>query len=249
MDWPTQNLASIPENNRRTEEGMLHGPSSRHQRNEGDNLDKNAALNCGEKDFGSHERRQTRVTKRQIMDVCIEVWTMREAFHQNFRFVDGFDDEGPEYATLGLDATGAQATCEKLLFTAPFQSIFDFSQEQHRISCRSEDENSCPEAQNSLRTDTCIRQLEASAEYNEPKRTEKVAGSSSDIYTVDELRKFARWCLKNFSEPQRVYLGLRDRAMLLMGAALLFGEIAPEYCCGPTCSRPVFRSGMIWKQR
>ncbi|KAJ7848718.1 hypothetical protein B0H14DRAFT_3138177 [Mycena olivaceomarginata] len=260
----------------------------------------------GTRDFGSHERRQTRVTKRwalassgnnnasvlrpasvpkpsldsQIMDVCIEVWTMREAFHQNFRFVDGFDDEGArnvrattaqalrvslfevdpysgasisstiasmsswgkaamvvrtwevarvETAAIyfRLDATGAQATCEKLLFTAPFQSIFDFSQEQRRISCRSEDENtsqvtsaleslrlnwqheyqSYPEVQNSLRTDTCIRQLEASAKYNEPKRTEKVAGSSSDIDTVDELRKFARWCLKTSQSPNAFIWG------------------------------------------
>ncbi|KAJ7269115.1 hypothetical protein C8J57DRAFT_1609308 [Mycena rebaudengoi] len=86
---------------------------------------------------------------------------------------------------------------------------------------------SSPEAQISLRTDTRIRQFESAAKHDEPKRAEKAqitkaAGSSSDTYTVEELRKCSRWCLTNFSGPQRVYLGLRDRAMLLVGTATAF---------------------------
>ncbi|KAJ7720340.1 hypothetical protein B0H16DRAFT_1793545 [Mycena metata] len=84
-----------------------------------------------------------------------------------------------------------------------------------------------PEAQIPLRNDERIRQFESAAKTNEPNRAAKAqvtkaAGSSSDTYTFDELRQCARWCFSNFSGPKYTYLGLRDRGMLLLGAATAF---------------------------
>ncbi|KAK7027698.1 hypothetical protein R3P38DRAFT_3190769 [Favolaschia claudopus] len=85
----------------------------------------------------------------------------------------------------------------------------------------------CAEAQIPLRNDSRVRQFESAAKHDEPKRAEKAqitkaAGSSLDTYTVAELRKCASWCLTNFSGSNRIYLGLRDRAMLLLGAGTAF---------------------------
>jgi hypothetical protein len=46
--------------------------------------------------------------------------------------------------------------------------------------------------------------------------------TSTDTYTIIELRQCAAWCSTKFSGRTSVYLGLRDRAMLLMGAATAF---------------------------
>ena len=43
--------------------------------------------------------------------------------------------------------------------------------------------------------------------------------SPGDTYMEAELMRCARWCLQKFSGRQRVYIGLRDAAMLLFSAA------------------------------
>jgi hypothetical protein len=98
-----------------------------------------------------------------------------------------------------------------------------------------------PEAQTPLRSDCRVKTIEAAKKHDEPKRIEssqalKATGSSSgqpffprrvwatlmtflsDTYTEAELMRCATWCLKNFSGVQRVYVGLRDAAMLLFSA-------------------------------
>ncbi|KAG1726040.1 hypothetical protein EDD22DRAFT_961520 [Suillus occidentalis] len=89
---------------------------------------------------------------------------------------------------------------------------------------------SVPEAQVQLRDDNRIRQIESAAKHDEPKRAEssqvlKASGTTSDAYTTEELAKCSAWCLTKFSGTRQVFVGLRDRAMLLFGALMaLQGE-------------------------
>lgn len=81
-----------------------------------------------------------------------------------------------------------------------------------------------PEAQVRLRDDNRIRQIESAAKHDEPKRAEssqvlKASGTTSDAYTTEELAKCSAWCLTKFSGTRQVFVGLRDRAMLLFGAS------------------------------
>ncbi|KAG1879431.1 hypothetical protein C8R48DRAFT_685646, partial [Suillus tomentosus] len=81
-----------------------------------------------------------------------------------------------------------------------------------------------PEAQVRLRDDNRIRQIESAAKHDEPKRAEssqvlKASGTTSDAYTTEELTKCSGWCLSKFSGTRQVFVGLRDRAMLLFGAS------------------------------
>lgn len=85
----------------------------------------------------------------------------------------------------------------------------------------------CAEAQVTLRSDNRIRTLERSSKANEPKRTAKsqslkAKGTSSDTYALEELRSCAMWCLTEFTAPRQMFTGIRDRAMLLLGATTAF---------------------------
>ncbi|KAG2095328.1 hypothetical protein BD769DRAFT_1678377 [Suillus cothurnatus] len=84
----------------------------------------------------------------------------------------------------------------------------------------------------SLRRDSRIRAFESASKHHEPKRVEKsqtvkAAGTSSDTYTKAELICCSLWCLTDFSGPQYIFVGIRDRAMLLVSAATAF--------CGEGC--------------
>ncbi|KIK32123.1 hypothetical protein CY34DRAFT_111093, partial [Suillus luteus UH-Slu-Lm8-n1] len=79
----------------------------------------------------------------------------------------------------------------------------------------------------SLRRDSRIRAFESASKHHEPKRVEKsqtvkAAGTSSDTYTKAELIRCSLWCLTDFSGPQYIFVGIRDRAMLLVSAATAF---------------------------
>lgn len=81
-----------------------------------------------------------------------------------------------------------------------------------------------PEAQVWLRDDNRIRQIKSAAKHDEPKRAEssqvlKASGTTSDAYTMEELTKCSGWCLSKFSGTCQVFIGLRDRTMLLFGAS------------------------------
>ncbi|GBE84823.1 hypothetical protein SCP_0700030 [Sparassis crispa] len=84
-----------------------------------------------------------------------------------------------------------------------------------------------PDAQMSLRTDICIHTAESSAKHQEPKCIEKTqalkaAGSSGDTYTPDELKRCLIWCLMDVSGVKSIWIGLRDRAMLLLSSTMAF---------------------------
>jgi hypothetical protein len=92
--------------------------------------------------------------------------------------------------------------------------------------------------------DNRIKRIESAAKHNEPKRVAsaqalKAAGSSSgelffrfspvilskltmatavDTYTETELKRASLWCMTDFKGPRNVFVGLRDRAMLLFSA-------------------------------
>jgi hypothetical protein len=44
----------------------------------------------------------------------------------------------------------------------------------------------------------------------------------SDTYTVDQLIQSSIWCLTDFSGPRHTFIGIRDRAMLLLSSTLAF---------------------------
>jgi hypothetical protein len=46
-----------------------------------------------------------------------------------------------------------------------------------------------------------------------------VSALAPDAYTTDELPKCSAWCLTKFSGTHQMFVGLRDRAMLLFGAS------------------------------
>ncbi|GBE87700.1 hypothetical protein SCP_1103770 [Sparassis crispa] len=84
-----------------------------------------------------------------------------------------------------------------------------------------------PDAQMTLRSDLRIRNIETLSKHNEPKRIEKAqalkaVGSSADTYTQEELVRCSRWCLTDFLGVQYVFVGIRDRAMLLLSATTAF---------------------------
>lgn len=83
------------------------------------------------------------------------------------------------------------------------------------------------EARRPLRADNRIRTIEAGALRNERKRIDdshalKSVGSSADTYTIDELRQLAWYGLKEFHGSASVFVGIRDRSMLLWGSASAF---------------------------
>ncbi|KAH9178185.1 hypothetical protein EDB89DRAFT_1151160 [Lactarius sanguifluus] len=81
-----------------------------------------------------------------------------------------------------------------------------------------------PEAQIGLRLDRRIHCIEVAAQHNEPKRIAsaqalKASGSSSDTYTVEDLKRCSLFCLTEFSGRKEIFVGLRDRAMLLLSTS------------------------------
>ncbi|GBE83165.1 hypothetical protein SCP_0502120 [Sparassis crispa] len=84
-----------------------------------------------------------------------------------------------------------------------------------------------PDAQMSLCTDICICTAESLAKHQEPKCIEKAQalkamGSSGDTYTPDELKRCSIWCLMDVSGVKSIWIGLRDRAMLLLSSTMAF---------------------------
>ncbi|KAG1817805.1 hypothetical protein DFJ58DRAFT_888716 [Suillus subalutaceus] len=57
------------------------------------------------------------------------------------------------------------------------------------------------------------------AQRAESSQVLKASGTTSDAYTTEELTKCSAWCLAKFSGTRQVFVGLRDRAMLLFGAS------------------------------
>ncbi|KAI5899021.1 uncharacterized protein SCHCODRAFT_02462607, partial [Schizophyllum commune H4-8] len=85
----------------------------------------------------------------------------------------------------------------------------------------------CPEAQKPLRTDARIKQFEISKKASEPERImtgqkAKATGTSSDTYTVEELKRSSMWCLKGQKTVKALLLGVRDRCMLLLSTSTAF---------------------------
>ncbi|KAL1664572.1 hypothetical protein GGF50DRAFT_114985 [Schizophyllum commune] len=85
----------------------------------------------------------------------------------------------------------------------------------------------CEESQRPLRTDARIKQFEISKKASEPERImsgekSKAAGTSSDTYTVPELKQSSMWCLKDRKTVASLLLGVRDRCMLLLSTNAAF---------------------------
>ncbi|KAI4528904.1 hypothetical protein K525DRAFT_183116 [Schizophyllum commune Loenen D] len=85
----------------------------------------------------------------------------------------------------------------------------------------------CEESQRPLRTDARIKQFEVSKKASEPERImagekSKAAGTSSDTYTVPELKQSSMWCLKDRKSVASLLLGVRDRCMLLLSTNAAF---------------------------
>ncbi|KAJ7745543.1 hypothetical protein DFH07DRAFT_977314 [Mycena maculata] len=84
-----------------------------------------------------------------------------------------------------------------------------------------------PEAQMALRLDLRIKRFESAAAHKEPQRvkmahTLKATGTNADTFTPDDLKRCAGWCLTDFKGPMNIYIGLRDRAMLLTSCSVAF---------------------------
>ncbi|KAK6974833.1 hypothetical protein R3P38DRAFT_3479541 [Favolaschia claudopus] len=84
-----------------------------------------------------------------------------------------------------------------------------------------------PEAQRGLRTDIRIKQFESAASHKEPQRVQmahalKAKGTNADTFTSDDLKRCSMWCITDFKGPQNIYIGLRDRAMLLTSCGVAF---------------------------
>ncbi|KAJ7899945.1 hypothetical protein B0H13DRAFT_1883572 [Mycena leptocephala] len=80
---------------------------------------------------------------------------------------------------------------------------------------------------NWLRHDLRIKTFETAAVHKEPQRvkmahTLKVKGTNADTFTAADLIKCAGWCLTDFKGPFNIYMGLRDRAMLLTSRSVAF---------------------------
>ncbi|KAL1697718.1 hypothetical protein EV121DRAFT_274906, partial [Schizophyllum commune] len=70
----------------------------------------------------------------------------------------------------------------------------------------------CEEAKRPLRSDARIKQFEISKKASEPQRImsgekSKATGTSSDTYTVDELKQASMWCLKDRKTAASLLLG------------------------------------------
>jgi hypothetical protein len=50
----------------------------------------------------------------------------------------------------------------------------------------------------------------------------QVAKQHPDTFTAEDLMRCAGWCLTDFKGPQHIYIGLRDRAMLLTSCSVAF---------------------------
>lgn len=84
-----------------------------------------------------------------------------------------------------------------------------------------------PDAQVGLRHDLRIKTFETAAAHKEPIRvkmahTLKAKGTNADTFTSSDLMRCAGWCLTNFKGPSQIYIGLRDRAMLLTSCSVAF---------------------------
>jgi hypothetical protein len=116
--------------------------------------------------------------------------------------------------------------------------------ENHRLNHEHEHPQD-HETRTSLRKDACIRAFESASKHNELSRIERsqavkaarttsggftargchaalLTGCVSDTYTSEELLRCSLWALTEFSGRQQVFVGLRDRAMLLLSAATAF---------------------------
>ncbi|KAJ7433783.1 hypothetical protein FB451DRAFT_316231, partial [Mycena latifolia] len=94
--------------------------------------------------------------------------------------------------------------------------------EHYRLNHQHEYPNN-RDAQIKLREDTRIRAYESAAKHNEPKRAEsaqsqKAAGTSVDTYSQEELFKCSLWALTRSTTKHKLWVDLRDRAMLLFSA-------------------------------
>ncbi|THH17357.1 hypothetical protein EW146_g3440 [Bondarzewia mesenterica] len=89
-----------------------------------------------------------------------------------------------------------------------------------------------PDVQRPLRSDIRIKMIEKSSRQSELKQIEtsqalKATGTSSDMrsynsYTSEELQRCSMWCFKEFSGIHCIFVDMRDRAMLLTSAAMVF---------------------------
>ncbi|KAJ7742819.1 hypothetical protein B0H16DRAFT_1860573 [Mycena metata] len=84
-----------------------------------------------------------------------------------------------------------------------------------------------PATQLGLRTDIRIRVFESAGKHNEPQRVKmahslKAKGTNADTFTSTDLMKCAGWTLTDFKGPLNIYIGLRDRAMLLTSCSVAF---------------------------
>ncbi|KAF5367837.1 hypothetical protein D9615_010577 [Tricholomella constricta] len=98
--------------------------------------------------------------------------------------------------------------------------------EHHRLNHQSDYPNDF-DAQRPLRWDERIKKFEDAISHNEPMRVEKsqalkAAGTIADTYTREQLIQCSIWCLKNFSGPRQTFVGVRDRAMLLVSSSIAF---------------------------
>ncbi|KAJ7923736.1 hypothetical protein B0H13DRAFT_2400447 [Mycena leptocephala] len=84
-----------------------------------------------------------------------------------------------------------------------------------------------PAAQIGLHHDLRIKTFETAAVHKEPQRvkmahTLKAKGTNAYTFTAADLIKCAGWCLTDFKSPFNIYMGLRDRTMLLTSCSVAF---------------------------
>ncbi|KAJ6629729.1 hypothetical protein B0H10DRAFT_2208694 [Mycena sp. CBHHK59/15] len=83
------------------------------------------------------------------------------------------------------------------------------------------------EAQIGLRFDCRIKTFETAAAHKEPQRikmshTLKAKGTNADTFSSADLKRCAGWCLTDFKGPMDIYIGIRDREMLLTSCSVAF---------------------------
>ncbi|KAJ7835604.1 hypothetical protein B0H13DRAFT_2108070 [Mycena leptocephala] len=86
-----------------------------------------------------------------------------------------------------------------------------------------------PQAEVGLRLDSRIKTFESAAAHKEPERvkmahTLKATGTNADTFTAEELMRCAGWCITDVKGPHNIYIGLRDRAMLLTSCSIAFRD-------------------------
>ncbi|KAJ7763104.1 hypothetical protein DFH07DRAFT_1018491 [Mycena maculata] len=84
-----------------------------------------------------------------------------------------------------------------------------------------------PAAQIGLHQDYRIQKLESAAEHKEPARVKmahilKAKGTNADTFTSADVIKCSDWCLTDFKGPTNIWIGLRDRGMLLTSCSVAF---------------------------